>query len=90
MGELDDLGASDIDDGNQTGTCRQDRFARINRSPKGIKCGERCLVEPDGKDLRKFFDAKRTDGDSEASEKTLRVFSFLLIDPKKRPPICFI
>jgi hypothetical protein len=80
MGELDNLGASDIDDGNQTGTRRQHRFARMNRSPNWIKCGGRCLVEADSKDLRKFFDAKRADGDSEASEETLRVFSFLLIN----------
>jgi len=80
MGELDNLGASDIDDGNQTGTRRQHRFARMNRSPIWIKCGERRLVEADSKDLGKFFDAKRADGDSDASEKTLRVCSFLLIN----------
>src|SRR5216683_1034961 len=90
MGKLDNLGSGDIDDGNQTGTCQQDCLARINRSPIWVKCGECCLVEANSKDLGEFLDAKRADGKREASEETLRVFSFLFIDPKKNPPICFI
>ena len=90
MGKLNNFGPSDIDDRNQTGTRRQDRFARIHWAPIWIKRGCCCLVEANSKYLGKFFNAKRTKRDSEASEETLCVFSLLLIDAKKCPSICFI
>jgi len=75
-GKLDNLGPGNIDDGDKTRTCG---FARIYRPPIWVKCGGSCLVEANCKDLGKFFDAKRPNRDREASEQTLRIFSFLLV-----------
>jgi hypothetical protein len=47
-------------------------------------------VEPNGKDLGKFFDAKRADGHRETSEESLCIFSLFLIDAEQSTAICFV
>jgi hypothetical protein len=80
MGKLDNLGPRDIDDGNQAGTRRQDRFARIDWSQIWVKCRESRFVEPNSKDLGEFLNAKRANGNREALEQALGIHSFLLIN----------
>jgi hypothetical protein len=90
VGKLDNLGVGNIDDGDEAGTGLQNGFASVDRPPSRIKCGGCCPVETNCKQLGEFFDAKRADGDSEASEETLRICSFLFIDAEQRAGICFI
>src|SRR5579863_1887185 len=89
MGKLDDLGAGNIDNGNKARTCRQNRFLRISLPPLRIKCGD-SFIEANCNDLGEFFNTKRADGDREALEKTLGVFSFLLGYAQQHAAICFI
>ena len=87
---MNNLGAGDIDDGNKASARRQHRFARVHWAPICVKCREHRLVKPNSKYFGEFFDAKRTDRDGKASKKTLRIFSFLLIDAKQNVAVCYI
>jgi hypothetical protein len=80
VGELNDLKAADIHDGDKTRTCRQNCFLCVCWPPIWVKCGGCCCVELNCQDLREFFDAKRPNGHRKASEKALSESSFLLID----------
>src|SRR5579863_9175559 len=90
MGKLDNLRASKIDDGNKARACGQYRFLCISLPPLWIKCRDSCFIEANCNDLGEFFDTKRVDGDAKALEKTLGVFSFLLIYVQQHATICII
>jgi hypothetical protein len=47
-------------------------------------------VKINREDLGKFFDAKRSNGDSETMEETTGVFSICLIDVPQHPLVCLI
>jgi hypothetical protein len=81
MRKLYYLVAFPIDDGNEARTYGYHLFFGIFWTPVWVKC-RNCLVELNCKDLRKFIDAKRANRHHETLEKSLRIFSFLVIDPQ--------
>jgi hypothetical protein len=87
---LYDLVGSLIDDGDETRTDGQHSFLCVFWAPIGIKRWGYCLREPNGKDLREFFDAKRANRYRETSKETLCISSFLLIDSQQCATICFV
>jgi hypothetical protein len=80
MRKLYDLVTPAVDDSDKTRACGQHCFFCIFWTPICIKCRGRCVVEPNGKNLREFFDAKRAYRHRETSEESLSIFSFLLVD----------
>ncbi len=90
MRKLDYFVAFPIDDSDETGTYGYNRFFCIHWTPGCVKSRKGCLVEPDCKNLRKFFDAKRSNRHCEASKKSLCILSFLLIDTQQCAAVCFV
>jgi hypothetical protein len=90
MRKLNNLGPGHIDDSNEGRACSQYRFLRIHWPPICVKSGACSPVEANSKDLGEFLDTERANGDSEASEETLGIFSFLLIDAKQCVAVRFI
>jgi hypothetical protein len=80
VGELYNLAAFPIDDGDETRTCGDHRLFCVLGTPCCVKCREFCLVEPDCENLGKFFDAKRANRHCKTSEESLGISSFLLVD----------
>jgi hypothetical protein len=77
---LDNLLASPIDDGNETGTCGDHRFFCVYWAPSSLECRKFRPVEPNCENLREFFDTKGANRHRETSEKSLCILSLLLID----------
>jgi hypothetical protein len=78
--ELYNLRVVDIDNRDETGTCGQNCFFCIRRSPICVVYGWTRLVELNSKDVGELLYAKWANRYSKAVEETLCEFSLLVMD----------